>query len=120
MAADESKIFLGGLPQSATEQAVRTYFGYFGTINDVTMKYDQATGTVRNFAFVTFSSAAGAQAALANYDNNILDGKWIEVKAAKGKHAFDKDRNVSEMSFWKGRRRQQEDGRFAIEHISLP
>lgn len=82
--ATSNKVFIGGLPKkTTTEQTVWTYFGQFGTVTDVTLKYDQATNEFRGFGFVTFQTVESASAVLANYNNNTIDGKWIEVKAAE-------------------------------------
>ena len=81
------KIFAGALPKSATDQSVSSYFGAFGAIKEVVVKMAE-DGQCKGFAFVTFEDVASAQAVLDNYENNMMDGKWIDCKpivAQKGK-----------------------------------
>lgn len=73
------KIFVGGLPKSASEESVRSFFSNFGTIAHVDLKYDDMGG-FRGFGFVQFQDVASAQAVVANGPNNMFDGKWIDCK----------------------------------------
>lgn len=75
------KIFVGGLPKIITDEQVKNHFSQFGIVKDVNMKFDEK-GACRGFCFVTFDSVDTAQVVLDNYDNNTIDGKWIECKAA--------------------------------------
>eukprot|EP00051_Salpingoeca_urceolata_P015890 m.208102 g.208102 ORF g.208102 m.208102 type:complete len:445 (+) comp18527_c0_seq9:2541-3875(+) len=50
------KLFVGGLSQDATEEAVRQFFEKDGVIEEVLLMYDRATGRSRGFGFVTFAS----------------------------------------------------------------
>lgn len=78
---DDAKIFVGGLPKSATEESVAAYFGMIGPVTSVQMKMDPLTGGSRGFCFVTFEDAAVA-AACTDITDHQIDEKWIEVKSA--------------------------------------
>merc|ERR1719188_876976 len=75
------KIFVGGLPKSASQDSIWNFFSQFGNCTNVDLKYDEGGG-FRGFGFVTFANEQAAQAALANGPNNMFEGKWIDVKPA--------------------------------------
>merc|ERR1740121_840230 len=78
------KIFAGGLPKAASEEVITAYFASWGPVRDIQLKYTDQ-GEPRGFAFVTFESPEVAEAVVANYDHNSIDGKWIDCKPADGK-----------------------------------
>ena len=55
-----SKIYVGNLPFSATEDSVRTLFAQFGTVESVALINDRETGRPRGFGFVEMSKADAA------------------------------------------------------------
>jgi RNA recognition motif-containing protein len=44
---DDRKLFVGGLPQEATEDDIKEYFAGFGEVASVNLKMDQMTGRSR-------------------------------------------------------------------------
>lgn len=74
------KIFVGGLPPTADYDKLTSFFGQFGNIEDAVVMMDPGTQRSRGFGFVTYSDTASVEAAVANYDKNEVDGKWVEVK----------------------------------------
>jgi len=78
---EELKVFVGGLPKDCTVDKIQNFMSGFGNVTNVDLKYDEV-GTFRGFGFVSFDSANGTQAALANTDKNYLEGKWIDVRSA--------------------------------------
>ena len=62
---DARKLFVAGLPDSITEDALREIFeATGGKVTDVSLPRDRATGRVRGFGFVTFASPEEAAAYL--------------------------------------------------------
>jgi RNA recognition motif-containing protein len=52
---DARKLFVAGLPESITEDALREVFeATGGKVNDVSLPRDRATGRVRGMGLVTF------------------------------------------------------------------
>ena len=51
---DERKLFVGQLSSEISKDDLEKYFGQFGTIEDVTIKYDVPGGRARGFAFILF------------------------------------------------------------------
>ena len=57
-----SKIYVGNLPFTADEAAVRTLFSAHGTVESVALITDRDTGQPRGFGFVEMSNADAARA----------------------------------------------------------
>jgi len=76
-----SKLFVGNLAFAATEDDLHEAFGVYGMIQEAKIILDRDTGRSRGFAFVTFSSAKEADAALA-LDGQELCGRAIRVNIA--------------------------------------
>lgn len=51
---DERKLFVGQLSSDITKEDLEKYFSKFGSIEDVTIKYDGPGGRARGFAFILF------------------------------------------------------------------
>lgn len=80
-----SKLYIGNLSFNTTEHTLRNAFDPFGDITDTYVAMDRETGRPRGFAFITFSKADEAQAAIAKMNGADLDGRSIKVNEAKPK-----------------------------------
>jgi RNA recognition motif-containing protein len=78
-------IFVGNLSFGATEEAVRTMFEAYGTVDRVNVVTDRDTGRARGFGFVEMSVAAEADAAIAGLNGRELDGRALNVNEARPK-----------------------------------
>ena len=78
-------IFVGNLSFGATEDAVRTLFEAYGTVDRVNVVTDRETGRARGFGFVEMSVDADAQKAIAALNGRDLDGRALNVNEAKPK-----------------------------------
>ena len=58
---DGRKIFVGGLPFTVDEHAIREDFGKFGEIQDVYLPRDKELDRPRGFGFVTYKDARDAE-----------------------------------------------------------
>ena len=81
-----TKLYVGNLPFSATEDAVRTLFAAHGTVEKVSLITDRDTGRPRGFGFVEMSNADASRAMQA------LNGKDMDGRALKINEAQDKPR----------------------------
>lgn len=69
--SDTLRIYVGGLPDEATESDVRSLLAPFGEVFACELVSDRETGAPRGFGFATMPAAAGAAAVAA------LDGlEW--------------------------------------------
>ncbi|CAE7543655.1 unnamed protein product [Symbiodinium natans] len=73
-----NKIFVGGLPQDVTTEALREYFGAYGSVADAVVMVDRRTRRSRGFGFVRFGNgpqgAQAAQAVLMDFSDHWLGG----------------------------------------------
>jgi len=81
-----TKLFIGNLPFSATEQSVRALFEPHGTIESLALINDRDTGRPRGFGFIEMPSADASKAMQA------LNGKDFEGRALKVNEAQAKER----------------------------
>ena len=82
-----TKLYVGNLPFTATEDSVRTLFSAHGTVEKVSLIVDRDTGRPRGFGFVEMSNADATRAMQA------LNGKDCEGRALKVNEAQDRDRS---------------------------
>ena len=75
----KNKLFMGGLAWATTEQSLRTASEKYGTVEEVRVITDQATGRSKGFGFVTFSSDESAAKAKAEMDGMMIDGRAVKV-----------------------------------------
>jgi RNA recognition motif-containing protein len=84
-----TKLYVGNLPFSATEDAVRTLFSAHGTVEKISLINDRDTGRPRGFGFVEMSSADASRA------QQALNGKDFDGRALKINEAQDRPRSGS-------------------------
>src|SRR5437588_10661968 len=78
---DSRKLFVAGLPDSITEDVLRTLFeATGGTVSEISLPKDRATGRPRGFGFVTLSTSEEAQTARDSLDGSMQAGKSISVR----------------------------------------
>lgn len=74
------KLFLGGISPNTSQEHIQMHFQKYGTIVDSVVMYKD--GKHRGFGFVTFEAAESALLALA--EEQVIDGRTIDVKQADG------------------------------------
>lgn len=79
-----SKIYVGNLPFSATEEAVRTLFAQHGTVESVALPSDRETGRPRGFGFVEMARSDAARA-IQNLNGHDMGGRALKVNEAQDK-----------------------------------
>src|SRR3954466_9409702 len=81
MAEDSRKLFVAGLPDSITEDVLRQLFeATGGSVVEVSLPKDRATGRPRGFGFVTLATNDEANAARESLDGSFQGGKSISVR----------------------------------------
>jgi RNA recognition motif-containing protein len=84
-----SKIYVGNLPFTADESAVRTLFATHGTVESVALISDRDTGQPRGFGFVEMSNADAARA-IQSLNGHQMDGRALKVNEAQPKTKGDR------------------------------
>ncbi|MDB4943421.1 MAG: hypothetical protein JWP97_2955 [Labilithrix sp.] len=78
---EDAKLFVAGLPDSVSEDVLKTIFeATGGKVANVSLPKDRTTGRPRGFGFVTMSSPAEAQAARDSLDGSLQGGRSISVR----------------------------------------
>jgi len=78
-------IFVGNLSYGASEDAIRSAFEAYGTVDRVSLITDRDTGQPRGFGFVEMSNNAEADRAIAELNGRELDGRALNVNEARPK-----------------------------------
>jgi len=77
-----AKIYVGNLPFTATEDAVRTLFSAHGAVQSVALPTDRETGRPRGFGFVEMSSTDAATA-IGALNGHSMEGRALRVNEAQ-------------------------------------
>ena len=77
-----TKIYVGNLPFSASENEIRELFSQHGTVESVSLITDRDTGRPRGFGFVEMSRA-DASRAIQNLNGKDLGGRPLRVNEAQ-------------------------------------
>lgn len=78
-------IFVGNLSFGATEDAVRSLFETYGTVDRVNVVTDRETGRARGFGFVEMSNDGEGEKAIAGLNGRELDGRALNINEARPK-----------------------------------
>jgi len=82
-----TKLFVGNLPFTATEESVRALFAAHGTVESLALITDRDTGRPRGFGFIEMGNADASRAIQA------LNGKDFEGRALKVNEAQERERS---------------------------
>jgi len=78
-----TKLYVGNLSFNTTETDLQDLFAQAGAVSEVTLMQDKFTGKSRGFAFVTMSSEADAQKAIAEFNGKTVEGRPLTVNEAR-------------------------------------
>lgn len=76
-------IYVGNLPKSTTEEAVREAFEAHGEVREVKLIQDRYTSELRGFGFVEMPTKSEALGAIKNIDGSEFEGRNLIVNEAK-------------------------------------
>ena len=77
------KLYVGNLPFSMTENDLTDLFAQAGNVARVQMINDRVTGRPRGFGFVEMGTAEEAQAAIAKFHGQEINGRALTVNEAR-------------------------------------
>ena len=77
------KLYVGNLPDSATEQDLSDKFAACGTVESVKLITDRDTGRCRGFGFIEMVSEVQARAAIDSLNGTDYEGRPMKVNEAR-------------------------------------
>ncbi len=87
-----TKLYVGGLPYSATEQELTELFAQQGAVSSVKVITDKFTGQSRGFGFVEMSTQEEATKAISALNGTQFSGRTLTVNEAKPQEKRSGDR----------------------------
>jgi RNA recognition motif-containing protein len=78
-----TKLYVGSLPYSTTEQQLSELFAQHGTVQSAKVITDRYTGQSRGFGFVEMATSEEAQKAIAALNGSNLGGRTLVVNEAR-------------------------------------
>ncbi|MGZ6347717.1 MAG: RNA recognition motif domain-containing protein [Anaerolineales bacterium] len=79
----ESKLYVGNLSYSTTEDDLRTLFTQAGTVASVALIKDRDSGQSKGFAFVEMSNQVEAQKAISMFNGYSMGERELRVSMAR-------------------------------------
>ncbi len=77
------KLYVGNLPDSATEQDLSDKFAAYGTVKSVKLITDRGAGRNKVFCFIEMMSEVEAHAAIDSLNGTDYDGRSMKVNEAR-------------------------------------
>ena len=78
-----TKLYVGNLSYKVTEDDLKDLFSEFGSVVEIKLITDRATGRSRGFGFVEFSSSEEANKAISTLDKKTVQDRQIIVNEAR-------------------------------------
>jgi RNA recognition motif-containing protein len=78
-----TKLYVGGLPYSTTQDELRDAFSQAGAVASASVIMDKMTGRSRGFGFVEMENDADAQKAIEMWNGKDFNGRKLTVNEAK-------------------------------------
>jgi len=75
-----SVLYIGRLPKSFIEPALRSYLMQFGDVLRLRISRNRRTGAPKHYAFVEFADADVARIVRETMDNYLVDGRLLQVR----------------------------------------
>ncbi|BFN36165.1 RNA recognition motif domain-containing protein [Fidelibacter multiformis] len=76
-------IYVGNLPWGVTEEALKTLFSEYGTVDTARVITDRNSGRSKGFGFVEMSNDSDAQEAIEALNGKEMDGRALRVNEAR-------------------------------------
>src|SRR5882762_4209018 len=78
-----TKLFVGNLPFTVTENDLQDHFAQAGSVVAVNIMQDRATGRSRGFAFIEMGSQEDANKAISMFHEKDFQGRPLTVNEAR-------------------------------------
>src|SRR3990167_6443849 len=78
-----TKLYVGGLPYSVQEDALKELFAQAGNVTSAVIIMDKMSGSSKGFGFVEMATAEEAQAAISMFNDQEFEGRKLTVNEAR-------------------------------------
>ena len=78
-----TKLYVGGIPYTTTEAALRDSFAKAGNVVSAAIIIDRMTGRSKGFGFVEMADEASADAAINMWNGADFEGRKLTVNIAR-------------------------------------
>jgi len=79
----DTRIYVGNLNKSTTQDEINTLFAQAGTVTSVDLVKDKVSGMSKGFAFVNMPEQAEAEKAISMFNAYSLDESELKVNVAR-------------------------------------
>lgn len=86
------KLYVGNLPFSMSEEALKKTFSEFGNVEEASIIIDKFSKRSKGFGFVTFSDDSAAKEAVSKLNGKEVEGRALKVSEAKPMEEGDRPR----------------------------
>jgi len=80
-----NKLYVGNLPYSVTDDALKDLFASVGNVEEAKVITDKFSGRSKGFGFVTMADEKAAKDAIEQMKDKEIDGRSIVVNVARPK-----------------------------------
>ena len=80
-----TKLYVGNLPYSVKDDALRDLFSSYGNVLSASIIFDRMSGRSKGFGFVELEDDSGAKKAISEMNEKEIDGRKIVVSIARPK-----------------------------------
>ncbi|PIR45065.1 MAG: RNA-binding protein [Candidatus Vogelbacteria bacterium CG10_big_fil_rev_8_21_14_0_10_51_16] len=77
------KLYVGGVPYSTTNDALRAHFAQAGAVDTADIIMDRQTGRSKGFGFVEMATDEDAQKAIEMFHGKDFEGRTLTVNEAR-------------------------------------
>ena len=78
-----TKLYVGGLPYSVQEDALKELFAQAGNVTSAVIIMDKMSGRSKGFGFVEMGSDEDAQKAISQFNGQDFEGRKLTVNEAR-------------------------------------
>lgn len=87
------KLYIGNLAYTVTDEALKSTFSQFGTVESATVVKDKMSGRSKGFGFVEMSTEAEASEAIEKLNKSPFEGRTMFVSESISTGASSSPRN---------------------------
>ncbi len=78
-----TKLYVGGLPYSTQDEALKELFAQAGSVTSAVIIMDKMSGRSKGFGFVEMSTEEEAQSAISMFNGQEFEGRKLTVNEAR-------------------------------------